>query len=79
MDIWGLLTEFINNGLILQGTIGEIIGWVLSLLSMDDTIDALTDGSQLKYQMPVSVAHESQEHVTPCLVCRVINKGLKQI
>ena len=55
MDIWGLLTEFINDRLILQGTVGEIIGWVLSLLTMDDTIDTLTDGSQLKYQVPVSV------------------------
>ena len=55
MDLWGLLLEFINDGLIAQGTIGEIIGRVLSLLAMDDAIDALTDQSQLKYQAPVSV------------------------
>jgi hypothetical protein len=58
MNIWKLLSEFIDDGVIALGTIGELIGRVLSILAMDRAINSLPPGEhrQLKYQTPVSVA-----------------------
>lgn len=58
MDIWKPLSKFINDGVIALGTIGELIGRVLSILAMDRAIDSLPPSrhSQLKYQTPVTVA-----------------------
>jgi hypothetical protein len=57
MDIWGLLGTFIDEGLAPQGTVGELIGRVLSILAMDRAIQALPkeEQRQLKYQTPVTV------------------------
>lgn len=56
MDVWGLLGDYVDQGLLPQGTIGELIGRVLSILAMDNAIDALSEHCQLKYQTPVTVA-----------------------
>lgn len=56
MDVWKLLVQFVDGGLVAQGTIGELIGRVLSIFAMDEAIQALTDWRELKYQTPVTVA-----------------------
>jgi hypothetical protein len=58
MDVWAILSNFINDGLIAQGTVGEIIGRVLSILAIDHAIHArgVEGQHQLKYQTPVTVA-----------------------
>jgi hypothetical protein len=58
MNVWCLLGEFIEHGLIAQGDIGGLIGRALSISAMDRAIDALPkeDVRQLTYQTPVTVA-----------------------
>jgi hypothetical protein len=56
MDVWCLLGEFVDRGLAPQGSIGELIGRVLSISVMDDAINALTTVCELRYQTPVTVA-----------------------
>jgi hypothetical protein len=56
MDVWRLFTEFVEEGLAPQGTVGELIGRILSILAMDDAIDGLEDHCELKYQTPVLVS-----------------------
>jgi hypothetical protein len=57
MDIWALLGKFIDDGLAPQGTIGELIGRVFSILAMDRAIQNLPekDLCPLKYQTPIPV------------------------
>jgi hypothetical protein len=55
MDVWQLLQQFVEQGLAPQGTIGELIGRVLSILAMDHAIDAASNPCELKYQTPVTV------------------------
>ena len=57
MDIWTLLIKFIDDGLAPQGTIGELIGRVFSILAMDRAIQNLPEKElcPLKYQTPVTV------------------------
>lgn len=57
MDLWGLLAQFIDEGLLAQGTIGELIGRVLSIFAMDRAINDLppNEQCQLIYQTPVRV------------------------
>jgi hypothetical protein len=55
MDVWRLFTEFVEDGLAPQGTVGESIGRILSILAMDDAIDELEGHCELKYQTPVPV------------------------
>jgi hypothetical protein len=56
MNMWDLLVKFVDEGLVPQGTIGELIGRVLSISAMDRAIHALTKHCELKYQTPVKVA-----------------------
>ena len=56
MDVWGLLEKYVEDGLAAQGTVGELIGRVLSITAMDTAINALDEVCELKYQTPVSVA-----------------------
>ena len=56
MNVWDLLVKFVDEGLVPQGTIGELIGRVLSIAAMDRAIHALTEHYELKYQTPVTVA-----------------------
>lgn len=60
MDVWALLSDFIKDGLIAQGTasVGDLIGRVLSIRAMDDAIETrkAAQQSELKYQTPVTVA-----------------------
>jgi hypothetical protein len=56
MNMWDLLVKFVDKGLVPQGTIGELIGCVLSISVMDGAIHALTKHCKLKYQTPVTVA-----------------------
>lgn len=56
MDLWNLVATYIDDGLLAQGTIGELIGRILSILAMDTAICALTEQCELKYQTPVPVA-----------------------
>ena len=55
MDMWWLLQQFVEQGLAPQGTIGELIGRVLSILAIDRAIDAASNHCELKYQTPVPV------------------------
>ena len=57
MDVWTLLGKFIDDGLAPQGTIGELIGRVFSILAMDRAIQNLPEKElcALKYQTPVTV------------------------
>jgi hypothetical protein len=64
MDVWSLLGTFVDEGLLAQGTIGELIGRVLSISAMDNAINALTDHCELKYQTPVTVAAYYKELLT---------------
>jgi hypothetical protein len=56
IDVWGLLGKFVDDGLMVQGSIGELIGRTLSILAVDNAIDASTEQCELKYQTPVTVA-----------------------
>jgi hypothetical protein len=56
VDVWGLLEKYVEDGLAAQGTVGELVGRVLSITAMDTAINALGDVRELKYQTPVSVA-----------------------
>jgi hypothetical protein len=64
MDIWNLLGDFVDCGLAAQGTIGELIGRVLSISAMDSAIDTLGSVCELKYQTPVTVAAYYQAFLT---------------
>jgi hypothetical protein len=55
MDVWGTLTWFVNDGLLPQGTIGELLGRYISILAMDHHINGTKDHTQLKFQTPVKV------------------------
>ena len=58
MDLWNLLTKFVNHGLAAQGAIGELIGRALCISAMDRAINQLSVETvcELKYQTPVKVA-----------------------
>ncbi|KAM6495131.1 hypothetical protein JOM56_009754 [Amanita muscaria] len=64
MNTWDLLVKFVDEGLAPQGTIGELIGRVLSIFAMDRAIHALTKHCELKYQTPVTVAGYYQALLT---------------
>jgi hypothetical protein len=64
MNTWKLLVQFVDGGLVAQGTIGELIGRALSIFAMDDAIHASTDLRELKYQTPVTVAAYYQNLLT---------------
>ena len=64
MDLWGLLKKYVEDGLVAQGTVGELIGRVLSITAMDAAINALDEVCELKYQTPVSVAAYYQALLT---------------
>jgi hypothetical protein len=49
MDVWHLLGDFVHEGLLAPGTIGELIGRVLSILAVDSAISALTDPYEHRY------------------------------
>lgn len=55
MDVWMLLSKYVDNGMAAQGAIGELIGRTLSILAMDQAINGLSDHKELKYQTPVRV------------------------
>ena len=55
MDTWKLLGEFVDLGLAVQGTIGQLIGRALSISAMDRAIDAQPNDCQLQYQTPITV------------------------
>jgi hypothetical protein len=56
LDVWALLVEFVETGLLPQGDIGELLGRVLSIFAMDLAIDNTPTKRELKYQTPVTVA-----------------------
>jgi len=56
MNLWDLLGNFVDNGLAAQGTIGELIGRVLSITAMDEAINSQGNVCELRYQTPVTVA-----------------------
>jgi len=55
MDTWALLVEFVDRGLLPQGTVGELLGRVLSIFAMDRAIESTPVKRDLKYQTPVKV------------------------
>lgn len=55
MDIWELVLEFVDEGFLPQGSVGELLGRVLSILAMDRAIQGMSTPCQLKYQTPVKV------------------------
>ena len=55
MDVWNLLSKFVNHGLAAQGAIGELIGRALCISAMDRAINQLETVCELKYQTPVKV------------------------
>ena len=56
MDVWNLLTQFVEQGLLLQGTIGELLGRYISISAMDHHIlSKPTPPLKLQYQIPVTV------------------------
>jgi len=76
MNVWNLLSEFVNHGLVTQGAIGELIGRTLCISAMDRAINQLATVCELKYQTPVKVedyykalltdeAWEELRHSTP--------------
>jgi hypothetical protein len=40
MNIWDLIVEYIDGGLLPQGTVGELLGCVLSIFAMDVAIES---------------------------------------
>jgi hypothetical protein len=55
MNVWALLVDFVDRGLLPQGTVGELLGRVLSILAMDRAIESTQTKRELKYQTPVKV------------------------
>jgi hypothetical protein len=55
MNVWDLLVQYCEGGLLPQGTIGELLGRALSIFAMDRAIEATRTKCQLKYQTPVKV------------------------
>jgi hypothetical protein len=65
--MWGLLGEFVDHGLVVQLTIGELIGRILSITVMDSTIAAPEEVCELKYQIPCL----KREFFEPSIILRV--------
>ena len=55
MNVWDLLSKFVNHGLAAQGAIGELIGRTLCISAMDRAINQQETVCELKYQTPVKV------------------------
>jgi hypothetical protein len=55
MNVWGLVVEYVESGLLPQGTVGELLGRVLRTFAMDRAIDNTPVKRDLKYQTPVKV------------------------
>src|SRR5271170_4983405 len=55
MNVWNLLTQFVEQGLLPQGTIGELLGRYISILAMDDHILGTETHTELRFQTPVTV------------------------
>jgi hypothetical protein len=55
MDVWQLVIQFVDEGLLPQGNVGELLGRVFSILAMDRAIEAKPTHCELTYQTPVTV------------------------
>jgi len=57
MDVWNLLSQFIDEGLMAQGSVGELIWRTFSILAMDRAILAVPANKRcvVQYQTPVTV------------------------
>jgi hypothetical protein len=55
MDVWNLVIQFVDEGFLPQGTIGELLGRVISIVAMDRAIEGVPIPCELKYQTPVTV------------------------
>jgi hypothetical protein len=64
MCVWDMLVKFVDEGLAHKGTVGELVGHVLSILAMDKAIDDLPQHRELKYQTPITVAAYYQALLT---------------
>ena len=64
MEVWKLLVQFVERGLLPQGTIGQLLGRVFSIFAMDRAIEGTSTKRELKYQTPVTVAEYYQALLT---------------
>jgi hypothetical protein len=55
MNVWDLIVQYVKQGLLLQGAVGELLGRVLSIFAMDRAIESASVTRDLKYQTPVRV------------------------
>jgi hypothetical protein len=64
MDTWDLVVQYVERGLLPQGTVGELLGRVLSIFAMDCAIEGVPVTRDLKYQTPVKVTDYYRELLT---------------